>query len=189
MAKHEAMTRIGIVWGSTTGNSGDAAERLQVLLGVVACDVRDVCDTPLDAMLEYDVLIVGCSTWEIGQLQHDWSRRFEDLRGNFTGKCLAFFGCGDAFGYPASFQDGIGILWERFSALGATLIGKWPIEGYEFTSSRALLDDGEHFVGLALDNESEAELTESRLQNWAAQLQSEIASLARSGTWLPASPP
>ena len=171
------MRRVGIFWGSTMGNTGDAADRLGELLGLAPADVRDVADAPEATLLEYDVLIIGCSTWNFGELQYDWLRRLTDLAGNFRGKTLAFFGAGDAFGYPDTFQDGMGILWERFSSLGATFIGKWPTAGYDFNSSRALLEDGKHFVGLALDNENQEELTESRLEAWARQLSKEIAEL------------
>jgi len=173
------MSRVGIVWGSTMGNTGDAADRLGELLGLALADVRDIADVPEATLLKYDVLIIGCSTWNIGELQYDWLRRLTELAGNFHGKALSFFGAGDAFGYPDTFQDGIGILWEKFSSLGATLIGKWSTAGYDFNASRALLDGGKHFVGLALDNENQEELTDSRLQAWARQLRVEIAALER----------
>ncbi|MEM7232506.1 MAG: flavodoxin [Planctomycetota bacterium] len=168
--------RIGIVWGSTSGNTTDAAEMLAEFLSIDASDVRDVASTSVAEMLEYDFLIVGCSTWDIGELQHDWSDRFEDLEGDFSGKLIAFLGCGDAAGYPDNFQDGIGILWEKWEPLGPTLIGKWPTEDYEFDHSRALLDDGKNFVGLALDYDNESELSEERIEAWAKQLQAELAS-------------
>ena len=167
--------RIGIVWGSTSGNTEDAAEQLGKLLSLDDSDVRDVCSTSVKDMLEYDCLIVGCSTWDIGELQYDWADRFDELEGNFRGKLIAFVGCGDASGYPYNFQDGIGILWQRCSTLGATLIGKWPTENYDFEDSRALVDDGKHFVGLALDYDNDYELNEERIQSWVKLFREELA--------------
>jgi flavodoxin len=46
------------------------------------------------------------STWGIGDLQQDWDTRINLLAPvDFSGKKVAFFGLGDAMGYPDSFLD------------------------------------------------------------------------------------
>jgi flavodoxin I len=47
---------------------------------------------------------------------------------------------------------------------GAKLVGQWPIEGYEFEVSQAVVDD--QFLGLALDQDNQSSLTEDRLTGW-----------------------
>ncbi len=47
---------------------------------------------------------------------------------------------------------------------GAKVVGAWSTEGYEFISSKALVDD--EFVGLALDQENQKIQSDSRLNEW-----------------------
>ena len=47
------------------------------------------------------ILIIGCPTWNIGELQDDWDSiylTYKDL--DFNGKTAAFFGPIDQIGYP-----------------------------------------------------------------------------------------
>ncbi len=46
-------------------------------------------------------------------------------------------------------------------ARGATMIGSWPNEGYEFSASSAL--EGDRFVGLVLDRDNQFDETDARL--------------------------
>jgi flavodoxin I len=52
-------------------------------------------------------------------------------------------------------------LYEQFKQCGATMIGAWDTTGYNFKSSKAVIDNC--FVGLALDQENQKELTP---QDW-----------------------
>ena len=88
------MSQIGLFFGSTTGKTESVAEMIQQLLGedVVTlhnmADVEDVSE--LDA---YEKLIIGCPTWNIGDLQDDWEALYEDLDNlDFSGKTVAYFG-------------------------------------------------------------------------------------------------
>ncbi|MEM6454866.1 MAG: flavodoxin [Acidobacteriota bacterium] len=168
--------RIAIVYGSTSGNTQEAAERMAELMDDVKPEALDVASTTVEQMLDYDVLLIGAPTWDVGELQYDWDDRFPDLDGNdFTGKKVAFFGAGDPVGYPDNFLDALSILWEKFKELGAELVGKWPTEGYPFETSLALLDGGTHFVGLGIDNDNASDLTEDRIQGWITQLRTELS--------------
>jgi flavodoxin I len=59
-------------------------------------------------------------------------------------------------------------LYEQFEECGATLVGAWDTEGYDFQKSRAVVDD--RFVGLALDQDNQKELTPVRLETWLKNL-------------------
>jgi hypothetical protein len=48
------------------------------------------------------------------------------------------------------------------------MIGAWDTEGYNFKKSKAIVDD--RFVGLALDQENQKDLTPARLETWLTML-------------------
>ena len=59
-------------------------------------------------------------------------------------------------------------------AKGAVVVGNWSTEGYEFEASKALIDENT-FIGLALDEDRQPELTESRVDAWIELLNEEMA--------------
>jgi flavodoxin len=79
------------------------------------------------------------------------------------------FGLGDQIGYPEYYLDAMGMLAEQLGAQGATFVGEWPSADYKFASSKALKANG-NFIGLALDEDSQPEKTQERLEAWVAQV-------------------
>lgn len=142
------MSKIGLFFGTQTGNTESAAEMIQSALGgdsVVT--LHDVAEADLDDFSEYDCLIIGCPTWNIGELQSDWEGLYDELDAlDFSGKKVAYFGVGDQIGYAENFQDAMGMLEEKISQLGGATVGHWPTDGYEFEESKAVRDG--KFVGL-----------------------------------------
>ncbi|MCL2923197.1 MAG: flavodoxin FldA [Trichodesmium sp. MAG_R04] len=174
------MSKIGLFVGSTTGKTEEAAEMIQKELGgetvVTIHNMDDVNPKDFD---DYQNLIIGCPTWDIGELQSDWSAfyRKEIDKANFKGKKVAYFGTGDQIGYADNFQDAMGILEEKITKLGGTTIGYWPTDGYEQNESKAKQDEGENagnFVGLALDDDNQRDLTDERIKKWVGQLKTEF---------------
>lgn len=166
---------VAVIYGSTTGYTEDLAMKISRQLDDLVEVVREVQYTSPDKMMDYETLIIGVPTWHHGQLQSDWADRYEELDDHdFSGIQVAFFGSGDADRYPEHFQDALGILWEKFEALGAELIGKWPTEGYAFEDSKALLDNGTNFVGLAFSKFDKPDVVDERIERWADQLRDEI---------------
>jgi flavodoxin I len=168
------MSKIALFYGTQTGNTATIAEMIQEKLGgdsVVA--LYDAADISASDLAEYDCLIIGCPTWNIGDLQSDWEIIYDDLDDiDFSGKKIAYFGPGDQVGYADNFQDAMGILEEKITSLGGTTVGYWPTDGYDFNESKALRDG--KFVGLALDEDNQSDLTEERIATWTAQLKSEF---------------
>ena len=74
---------------------------------------------------------------------------------------------------PHAFVDALGELYDVVSEAGASVVGFWPNEGYEFNSSNAL--DGDDFVGLVIDQDNQSSLTPERVKTWVASLKSEFA--------------
>ncbi len=69
-------------------------------------------------------------------------------------------------------KNAIGILEEKISERGGTTVGYWSTVGYEFNESKGVRDG--KFVGLALDEDNQSELTDKRIENWVAQLKQEF---------------
>ena len=167
--------KIGLFYGSTTCYTEIAAEKIAHSLGEDIVDMFDIKDTPLSQMDDYDILILGISTWDFGELQEDWEAIWDDIDSvDLNGKVVALFGLGDQIGYTEWFQDALGMLHDKAVIQGAALIGYWPNEGYEFEKSLALTKDNKHFYGLALDDESQYELTEQRVNAWSSQILAEL---------------
>ena len=168
------MSKIGLFVGSTTGKTEEAAEMIQEEFGgdeVVT--IHDMNEVNPESFLKYKNIIIGSPTWNIGELQSDWES-FQDELGNidFEGKKVAYFGTGDQVGYAENFQDAIGILEEKISKKGGTTIGHWPTEGYEYKDSKAVKNG--KFIGLALDEDNQSDLTEERIKEWVGQIRKDF---------------
>jgi flavodoxin II len=173
--------KIGLFYGSTTCYTEIASEKIQTklneLFDVPVVEIFNIKDTELSTVTDFDVLIFGISTWDFGELQEDWESQWQDVESlNLAGKTLALFGLGDQEGYAEWFQDALGMLHDVCINQGANPIGYWPNgDDYEFIASKALTDDKYHFVGLALDDEGQYDLTEKRISDWCEQLLTELA--------------
>ena len=167
--------KIGVFYGSSTCYTEIVAEKIAEILGTENVELLNIAHTPLDHALAYQYLIFGIPTWDFGELQEDWDENWDDLDGlNLTGKYAAIFGLGDQVGYAKWFQDGLGYLYFKLKSQGATMIGHWPNQDYDFEDSQGLTDDKSHFLGLPLDEENQPELSEQRIRSWLIQLTQEM---------------
>jgi flavodoxin I len=175
------MDRIGIFFGTDTGRTRLVAKQIARKLGEQAAAPLNIGRSTLADFLAYDRLIVGSPTLGDGELpgestglsQPSWEEFLPQVAtADLSGKSIAIFGLGDQQKYPNEFVDAIGILHDAFVARGATVIGRWPVAGYEFKASRAV--HGDHFLGLALDQHGQAGLSESRIDTWLEQIKPEL---------------
>lgn len=167
------MNKIGVFYGSTTGTTEDIARRIAEKLNVPQGDIHDV-SALTDALLkEYDVLVLGTSTWGAGELQDDWYDGVKVLKkADLAHKFVALFGCGDSDSYSDTFCDGIGVLYEDLKSTGCTFIGSTDTAGYTFDGSVAVVNG--KFVGLPIDEVNEDSQTEERISQWVDVLKKEI---------------
>ncbi len=156
---------IAIIYGSNGGVTESVAEEIKKELGLEA-DLFDIAEEGIELFSKYDKMIIGTSTWGEGDLQDDWDDIFDDFKGvEFGGKTVAFFGTGDQEGYADNYLDAMGTLHDVVLENGGTIVGdKWSTEGYEHDESTAVNDDG--FVGLAIDEDNQDELTTERIKKW-----------------------
>jgi flavodoxin I len=165
--------KIGLFYGTQTGKTESVAEMIRDAFGGDVVTLNDVSQTEAADLAEYECLIIGCPTWNIGELQSDWEGIYPDLDDvDFSGKLVAYFGTGDQIGYSDNFQDAIGILEEKISEKGGKTVGYWPTDGYDFNESKAVRNG--KFCGLALDEDNQSDLTDERIQAWVAQLKTEF---------------
>ncbi|MGD9638910.1 MAG: flavodoxin [Alphaproteobacteria bacterium] len=148
------MTKILIVYGSTTGNTETVSQKIEALLAkdydVVLQNVSET--KPRNLAENYDVLLFGSSTWGADDIefQQDFSDFFEDFNLiGINGKKVAAFGCGDSsFEY---FCGAVDAIEEKTKDLGGNVI----------------------VSGLKIDGDPED--FENEIQDWVKQLKSKLS--------------
>lgn len=163
------MARIGLFYGTDTGNTEMVAEkmrdRIHEIVGEDCVELLEIYQKSQADMEAFDLLIIGQPTWYDGELQGDWEEYMPEFEAiDFTGKKVAFFGLGDQYGYASYFCDSIGIFADLVEAQGGELIGKTSVDGYEHDYSKA--QRGDEFVGLCIDMDNQDELTDERIEAW-----------------------
>lgn len=172
------MAKIGIFFGSNTGNTRKIAKLIKKRFDdELMAKPLNVNRISAEDFASYDYLILGTPTLGEGELpglssdceSESWEEFLPKLEdADLSGKTIALYGLGDQVGYPNEFVDALGELHEFFTDAGATVVGSWPTDGYEFESSNSVVDD--MFVGLVLDQDNQSGLTASRLDTWLAQI-------------------
>ena len=164
--------KIGLFFGSNTGNTEINSGMMKKEFDKINPDLVDVHNIGLvdiKKMEEYQLLIVGCPTWNVGELQDDWAIKFDSINElNLQGKKIAMFGVGDQFGYGDNFCDAIGILGYRFEARGAELVGFTDGRDFQYTNSVGVVNGV--FLGLTLDDDNQNDQTEERIDYWIDEL-------------------
>lgn len=173
------MTKVGIFFGTDTGNTRRIAKEISTVLGsAIAAKPVNVRNASVNDLLAYDILILGTPTYGEGQLPglstgnatESWEEFLPTLAGqDFSGKKVAIYGLGNQKSYANEFVDAMFYLYETFKQCNATIIGdNWATEGYQFKASKAVVDG--HFVGLVLDQENQKDLSTERLNTWLNSL-------------------
>ena len=172
------MAQIGVFFGTNTGRSRKVAKLIKKSYSdEIMADPVNVNRTTPEDFLAYSYLILGTPTLGDGLLpglsadceQESWEEFLLKLENqDFTGKTIALYGLGDQVGYGHEFVDALLELHTFFADRGAKLVGTWTTEGYEFEHSQAVVDG--QFLGLALDLDNQANLTDERIDLWLKML-------------------
>lgn len=169
--------KTSVFYGSATGTTAEVARKIAKALDIDEADVFDVADTPPTRLGDYDMLILGTSTWGSGDLEEDW---YDFLAGaeelDLTGKTIALFGTGDE-GMTDTFCDAVGILRKRLDRTGAKFTGYFTTEPYEYGHSEAVEDGPDNpsriACGLLIDEVNRPELTDDRIARWVKTIKPE----------------
>jgi flavodoxin I len=164
------MNKIAIIYSFNSVKTAKAAEKIKEAFGsdfnIVPVNAEELTE---EIFLSFKNMILGVPTWFDGELPNYWDEfvpAIEDL--DLKGKTIAIYGLGNQVEYPENFGDAVGILAELVLERGANVIGHTSSEGYNFESSKALVDD--KFVGLILDQETQPRLSKERIEKWVSQL-------------------
>lgn len=184
-----APPRVVVAYGSTFGTTEEIARRvvdgLEARLGRRPT-LADVAWTDMAEIVRHDVLVLGSSTWDVGQLQVDWDAAVGALSASdLRGRRVAVFGCGDRAGYPETFGDALGILRRHAASAGADLIGALSMRslGFDPETFEALeARDGDELIGLLLDDQDDDAVRVARVDAWCQRLARAIGDDATPGS-------
>ena len=165
------MKKIGLIYGSSTGNTESVVEKLTHILGTDNLEVKEVSQTNSEEISSFEKLILASSTWGAGDLQSDWEDFETQLNNvNFTGKTVALLGLGDQKRFGDTFCESLSLLHEK--TRDANIVGKTSTKGYDFQESNSVIN-GE-FIGLAIDEDNQDDLTTQRLNAWVNQIKESL---------------
>ncbi|MDE6332947.1 MAG: flavodoxin domain-containing protein, partial [Muribaculaceae bacterium] len=151
-----------------TGTTAGIARRIARVLGVSNDDIHDVAVTAPSVLGEYELDIIGSSTWNNGDVQPDFYDFLDGAQAlDLRGHRIAIFGCGDE-SMSDSFNSAIGDIYKKLRDTGAVFVGEFNADGYDFDDSAAEING--HIVGLMLDEVNHADLTDSRIAAWVKTL-------------------
>jgi flavodoxin I len=167
------MTRVGVFFGGKdNGSTAKVARRIQEYIGKDLVSVINVNTAKAADVDKYEFLILGTAAWGIGEMHSDWENFIEELLdADLANKKIAIYGLGDQVVYPESFVDGLGTIFCRLP-FKQNVVGFTSTESYKYYYSTAEKDG--KFVGLAIDDDSQPELTDPRVKKWSAQVKKEF---------------
>jgi len=172
------MSKIAIFYGPIGGAVNRVADKIKDAIGkdkveMVAVKNATVADIEKFDKIIFGVSTVGKDTWDSEFSNNDWGKFLPEIgKTNYADKTVAIFGLGDHVTYAHGFVDHIGVLGKELLKNSANLVGKVSIDGYEFEESEAVVDD--EFMGLAIDEDFEPELTDERVVNWIELIKPEF---------------
>lgn len=174
-SKNKQMKKTILMYWPTGGNVEYSAKLIKEKIEDL--EIKSIDQVSVEDLKSHDQYIIGCSTvgsatWDSTDNNDPWLQFLKELdEVGITHKTVAIFGLGDQIRWPKHYVDGMAIIYEEVKKRGAKLIGRWPIEGYDHEESEA--QEGDFFIGLALDQDQQPELSEGRIEKWVAQIKKE----------------
>lgn len=171
------MKKIALIYWPKKGNTEKAAQKIYSRFDESQVDIFTIKYFNTAEFALYDAFIIGAPTTGADNWTEAYKSIWTDFflrlsKADIKGKPFAIFGLGDQILYPYNFVDGMMDIKTEFEKNGAKHIGSWPVEGYEFRESESI--EGGKFVGLALDEDQQPELTDSRIDEWTSMLKKEL---------------
>lgn len=170
------MKKTALIYWPKSGNVENTAGKIKALFDAGSIDIFTISQVDVNTLTNYDLLIFGGSTigadnWKDAHTSK-WNSFFEELNKlNLKGKFAALYGLGDQILYPENYVDGMAIIRDELKPTSASIIGAWKADGYEYTDSKSL--EGDYFIGLALDDDQQSELSDERISKWVEQIKKE----------------
>jgi flavodoxin I len=172
------MSKIAIFYGPIGGAVNRVADKIKEAIGSDKVEMVAVKEASVADLEKYDKIIFGASTvgkdtWDSEFSSNDWAKFLPEIgKIDFADKTVAIFGLGDHITYAHGFVDHMGLVGKELIKNGATLVGKVSAEGYDFDESEAVIDGT--FIGLAIDEDFEPELTDERVAAWVEVIKADF---------------
>ncbi len=165
------MYKVGIFYGSDTGNTKRISFIIKnKLINYFKTKILDISLSSIDDFLNFDILLLGTSTWYHGELQYDWDNFLNNFNNiSLDNKIVAFFGCGNQKEYGDCFCNGVYKLYNIFKKKNVIILGYWPIINYKFNHSKSIFNNN-YFIGLMLDEHNQSKLTNKRISIWISKI-------------------
>ncbi|MDE6556257.1 MAG: flavodoxin domain-containing protein, partial [Duncaniella sp.] len=155
-----------------TGTTAEVAKEIGRQLKVEDKDIHDVAETAPSAVGDYDVLILGSSTWGDGDLQEDMATFLDGLQSlDLREKEVAIFGCGDD-NMKDTFCNAVGEIYHKLHDAHPMFIA--PFNNLPYTYSHSGADVEGMIVGLCLDQTNHADETPARIKTWVEEIKKEL---------------
>lgn len=145
------MSKVLIVYGSSTGNTESIAQKLRDILTEAGqeVDMRNASEVSAPGLADgFDAVLLGCSAWGMDELelQDDFAPLFDEMGSmNLAGKKLAAFASGDS-GYE-HFCGAVPAIEAKGRELGAVIMTEGlKVEG----DASAAPEDIQDFAGTVL---------------------------------------
>ena len=170
--------KAALIYGSCTGRTWHVAEIvLEALKPEIELEFVDVNKVGASDLNNWDFIVCAIPTWDVGELEYGWSDVYDDLDDVDLDCSVAMIGVGDQCSYADTYQDAMGILYKKLLERGATGgIAFTGVDSHEFEESLAVIDG--KFCGLAIDEDTQDHLTESRIAEWSQALKGEWPGIA-----------
>ncbi|MDF1548899.1 MAG: flavodoxin [Bacteroidales bacterium] len=166
--------KTGIFYSFSSGKTQGVGERIVKEFGD-NIEINDIEEIDGSKFLDYDLIIIGVSTWFDGGLPDYWEDFLPEFdKADLSNKKVAIFGLGNQQGYPENFGDAISVIAEVLEPHGCRLLGFTSTDGYDFEESKSIREG--KFMGLVIDEETQPELTVDRITNWVTQIKKEYNS-------------
>jgi len=165
---------VKIIYWPKSGSVEKVAKKIADKLN--NANVFSVENIDYNMLADTELLILGGSTvgaddWKNSNYKDAWSKFFNELNQkglSLKNKKVAIFGLGNQVLYPEHFVDSMKDMADYVEATGASIVGASENKGYHFTASEALKDG--KFIGLAIDEDTQASKTDARIDAWIADL-------------------
>ena len=115
------MSKTGIFYASKGGVTETFAKQIAEKLGA---DVHNMKDTKVDAIADYQNVVLMSSSYFFGALMEDWGGKVKLLHTvDFSGKNVAIVGVGSQERHPDSFCSGAADFYDKLRFSGARFVG------------------------------------------------------------------
>ncbi len=166
------MKTIGIFYATLSKNTLGVVDEIEFFLRKDDFKTFNV-KKGVEEIKNFENLILVTPTYQVGEAHPAWMNNLKHLKEiDFTGKVVGLVGLGNQFAFGESFCGGIKHLYDVVIENGGKVVGSTSTENYHFEETEIIIDD--KFIGLALDEENQANLTPKRIEKWLEDIKAEF---------------